>query len=196
VGAPTVNVWRPFTPQEVALRLAGATFPWAVVGGWGIDLWLGEQTREHHDIEIAIPRSCFPQVPRFFPDLTFFAVGSGEVMLLADGDVHPPEKHQTWLLDERSGEWKLDVMLEPGDAEEWIFRRDERIRRPRSEMIAHRDGIPYLRPEGILLYKAKHCREKDLEDFRRVLPTMDDDQREWLMETIRKVHPSMISLIC
>ena len=190
LNPPSPEAWRPFTPQEVALRLAGAGFPWGVVGGWGIDLWLGEQTREHHDIEIAIPRSCFPLVPPFFPDLTFFAVGSGEVAHLPDGEVHPPEKHQTWLLDERSAEWRLDVMLEPGDAEEWVFRRDERISRPRRQMIARRDGIPFLRPEGILLYKAKHCREKDLADFERVLPTMEADARGWLIASLQSLHPS------
>ena len=29
---------------------------WAVAGGWAIDLWLGTQTREHHDIEVAVRR--------------------------------------------------------------------------------------------------------------------------------------------
>lgn len=29
---------------------------WAVAGGWAIDLWLDEQTREHHDVEVAVRR--------------------------------------------------------------------------------------------------------------------------------------------
>src|ERR1700686_2663981 len=29
---------------------------WAVGGGWAIDLWLDEQTREHHDVEVAVRR--------------------------------------------------------------------------------------------------------------------------------------------
>src|SRR5690348_7365284 len=29
---------------------------WAVAGGWAIDMWLGRQTRDHHDIEVAVLR--------------------------------------------------------------------------------------------------------------------------------------------
>jgi hypothetical protein len=30
--------------------------PWCIAGGWAIDLFLDQITREHHDIEIAIFR--------------------------------------------------------------------------------------------------------------------------------------------
>lgn len=30
---------------------------WAIAGGWAIDLFLGFETRDHKDIEIAIPRN-------------------------------------------------------------------------------------------------------------------------------------------
>src|SRR5437660_1685859 len=51
-------------------------------------------------------------------------------------------------------------MIEPGDAEWWVYRRDDRVRAPRVEMVARTgDGIPYLLPHGALLYKAKSCLE-------------------------------------
>jgi hypothetical protein len=34
--------------------------PWCVAAGWALDLFRGMQTREHGDIEIAIPAAGFP----------------------------------------------------------------------------------------------------------------------------------------
>jgi hypothetical protein len=42
-------------------------------------------------------------------------------------------------------------------------------------VIAHtNDGIPYARPEIVLLFKAKAARAKD-DDFAAVLPRLDDE---------------------
>ena len=42
----------------------GVTAPWCVAAGWALDLFRGEQTREHEDLEIAVPttREAFGQV--------------------------------------------------------------------------------------------------------------------------------------
>jgi hypothetical protein len=50
----------------------------------------------------------------------------------------------------------MDVMLEPRDEDTWAFRRDPEIRAPRAAMIGHTtEGIPYLRPQGTLLFKPR-----------------------------------------
>ncbi|GHO61437.1 hypothetical protein KSC_003290 [Ktedonobacter sp. SOSP1-52] len=62
--------------------------------------------------------------------------------------------------------------------DQWLFRRDPRIRRPLA-IVGHRtnDGIPYLAPEIQLLYKAKALRPKDEADFARILPALDGKSR-------------------
>ncbi len=187
---PPLSAWAPWTPREATERLAGVVADWAVVGGWAIDLYLGRQTREHEDLEIAIPRSQFPVMRRALAQFALHAVGDGEVRLLPPGEETPREKHQNWVLDVAAQAWRMDVMLEPGDAETWVFRRDERITAPRSRMIARTaDGAPYLRPEGALLYKAKGQRRKDEADLASVLPALDDDARAWLREALALAHP-------
>lgn len=42
---------------EVNKIMNGFHFPWAIAGGWSIDLYLGKVTRDHSDIEIAILRN-------------------------------------------------------------------------------------------------------------------------------------------
>jgi hypothetical protein len=54
---------------------------------------------------------------------------------------------------------------------------------------AHRRGIPYGRPEIVLLYKAKHARPKDDADFAAVLPLLEPGRRRWLADALELVHP-------
>ena len=51
------------------------------------------------------------------------------------------------------------------------------------------DGIPYLVPEVVLLFKAKHDRAKDHADFEGALPQMSEEQRAWLASSLARVHP-------
>jgi hypothetical protein len=56
-------------------------------------------------------------------------------------------------------------------------------------MQGTRDGVPFLRPEGVLLYKAKLQRPKDEQDFASVLPKLDPSARNWLRDALRIAHP-------
>ncbi|MFG2802660.1 nucleotidyltransferase domain-containing protein [Streptomyces pseudovenezuelae] len=178
-----------WTPTEVAQRLAGVGTPWYVAAGWALDLFRGRRTRAHGDIEIAIPAARFPEVRRRFPGYVFDAAGSGTIWENAAPEVLAAT-HQTWLRDPATGNYLLDVFREPHDGDTWICRRDERIRLPYSDVIHHtRDGIPYLVPELVLLFKAKHVRGKDQADFDATVPHLTPDQRETLTELLTRVHP-------
>ena len=52
---PDVELWDAWTPNVAAERLRGVTAPWYVAAGWALDLFRGGQTREHEDLEIAVP---------------------------------------------------------------------------------------------------------------------------------------------
>jgi hypothetical protein len=80
-------------------------------------------------------------------------------------------------------------MLETGDGDTWVFRRNDSITAPRGEMISERDGVPYLRPQGVLLYKARNARDKDEADFEKCLPVMDAAARRWLSGALIRAHP-------
>ncbi|MFJ5047773.1 nucleotidyltransferase domain-containing protein [Streptomyces sp. NPDC088719] len=178
-----------WTPAEVAQRLAGVSVPWCVAAGWALDLFRGGQTRVHGDIEIAIPEAGFPEIRRRFPGYVFDAAGSGRIW----EDARPETLaavHQTWLRDPATGNYLLDVFREPHDGDTWICRRDARIRLPYSEIVHHaEDGIPYLAPELVLLFKAKHVRPKDRRDFDATVPHLTRTQRATLAELLARVHP-------
>src|SRR5262245_40400957 len=177
---PPLEAWRAWHPREAAGVLVGLDIAWCVVGGWSIDLWLGRETRAHADLEIAIARADFDRMREHLYDYVLHSVGDGEVRLLSRDEDPPVDSHQNWVLDPRANEWRMDVMLEPGDAQTWVFRRDESIRAPRRSMIGTRDGIPFLKAHGALLFKAKRAESKDALDFAACLPLLDSDDRAWL----------------
>jgi hypothetical protein len=82
-AVPGLDAWKPWRPDEAASRLAGVEAPWCVAGGWALDLWRGKETRSHADLEIAILRPQFWVFRARLRDFKFFAVGSGDVSLLA-----------------------------------------------------------------------------------------------------------------
>jgi hypothetical protein len=178
-----------WTPGEVAQHLAGIAPPWCVVAGWALDLFRGMQTREHGDIEIAIPAATFPEVRDRFPGYAFDAVSSGRIWENAASGVLAAT-HQTWLRDPATGSYLLDVFREPHDGQTWICRHDQTIRLPYSEITHHTpDGIPYLAPELVLLFKARHARPKDQADFDDTIPHMTPAQRTTLSRLLAHAHP-------
>jgi hypothetical protein len=188
------DTWDAWTPAEAARRFAGVEAPWYVAAGWAIDLFLGGELREHEDLEIAIPARALDEFVGALAGLDVYVVKApGRETFAPVAEVGPEglaETHQTWVRDPGSGDWKLDLFREPGDGETWVCRRDNRIRLPYDEVIARtNDGIPYGRPEVVLLYKARHEREKDRADFDAALPRLDDRTRARLAEWLELVHP-------
>ena len=185
---PDPEAWQPYSPRQLADRLAGLPVPWAVAGGWAADLFLGRVTRAHHDLEIALPASAFPLLPPLFPGLEFAVPQSGRLTPL-DAESLAAE-FQTWALDPVTRTWRFDVFREPHDGDTWICRRDERIRRPYAEVVARTpDGIPFVVPEVVLLFKAKAARDKDEQDLAALLPALPAERREWLDAALALVHP-------
>jgi hypothetical protein len=178
-----------WTPPVVARRLSGLAAPWCVVAGWALDLFLGRQTRNHGDLEIAIPSGSFGEIRSRLHEFAVDAAGGGRIWRDATAD-QLAAVHQTWVRDPSTERYVVDVFREPHDGDVWICRHDERIRFPYREIIRSTpDGIPYLVPQLVLLFKAKHCRPKDERDFEATVPQLTVEQRETLAWLVSRVHP-------
>ncbi|MDQ0578809.1 nucleotidyltransferase domain-containing protein [Streptomyces rishiriensis] len=180
------DAWR---PEQVVERLGGVGAPWCVAAGWALDLFRGEQSRPHGDLEIAVPAAGFPEIRDRFAEYVWDAVGSGHIWAEAGAEALEAT-HQTWLRDPASGRFLFDVFREPHEGRTWICRRDETLRLPYDEIVERTaDGIPYLIPELVLLFKAKETRPKDRADFEGVLPLLAPARRVRLAEWLDRVHP-------
>lgn len=175
---PDLDAWDAWPPAEIAARLAGTGVPWYIAGGWALSLFLGSPLRAHGDLELAVPAARFTEVAARFPDCDF-VVPSDD----------PGASHQTWARERATGRWRFDVFREPSDGATWVCRRDPAVRLPYDELIEWTDdGIPYGRPEVVLLFKAKARREKDEDDLAAVLPSLPPERRRWLADALARVH--------
>lgn len=182
-----LEAWDAWEPAEAARLFAGVEAPWYVAAGWAIDLFLGGKRREHEDLEVAVPRSRFAEFAERLSAYDLFVPVGNERLGPFDPD---SESHQTWVRERGGGKWRLDVFREPGDGGTWVCRRDESIRLPYGEVIRRTDdGIPYLRPDLALLFKAKHAdRDKDKADFADALPRLSAVERANLRVWLGAVH--------
>ena len=143
---------------------------------------------------MAVPRGAFAEVAAALADYDVAVVGGP-----GDGSgrrwpVDSPAAevfHQTWVSEPGTGVYRLDVFREPHDGDTWICRRDETIRLPYTQIVRHTaGGVPYLSPELVLLFKAKHAaQEKNEADFAGVAPLLARGEREWLRDALGRVHP-------
>lgn len=187
-GIPLVDpVWEPWQPEDLPDMLRDVTVPWAVAGGWAIDLFVGQKNREHRDLEIAVPSSGFWAIHDVLRGYAFDVVGSGRRWPLDSTAFEV--MHQTWVREPSTGVYRLDVFREPHEGDVWIYRRDARIRLPYRDVIRlTADGIPFVTPEIVLLFKAKRPEPKDEVDLAKALPLLSPRQRAWLKTALDRLH--------
>lgn len=190
VEPPGPDRWDAWSPEELRDRLGGVSSSWYVAGGWALDLWHGHATRVHEDLEFCILHERFGAFRAALGGFDLFAAGDGRVWRLPEGDDLPADVHQVWGLDQAAGAWRFDMMIEPGTEAVWRYKRDPSLARPRGEAVrVSRSGIPFLDPALVLLFKAKHARDKDEADLRRAWPKLPAADRRWLAARIGHHHP-------
>jgi hypothetical protein len=174
--------------------MRGFPHPWWVAGGWALDIFVGTG-REHDDVDVLVRRGDQQWIRRQLPDWDVQIAHAGRLEPWPDGhDVDLP-RSGFWARSDPDGPWQLQFLLGEHEADEWWYRRDRSIRMPLGE-IGHvsASGIPYLRPEIVLLYKSRLDRPRDAEDFERTLPKLDDDARKRLASWLPPDHVWRASL--
>jgi hypothetical protein len=189
---PDFSKWDAWRPEAVARIFEDVRLPWYVAAGCALELFRGEQRREHEDLELAVPNTRFDELAAVLEGFEVFLItGPTEATPLAEARDRLADTQQTWIREPATGLWRFDVFREPSDGDTWICRREPAIRMPYATLIERSDdGIPYGRPEVVLLFKAKHAREqKNQADFEATLPLLDSSRVEWLRGALERVHP-------
>ena len=85
-------------------------------------------------------------------------------------------------------------MLDDSDGDVWRSRRSAGVTMPIAE-LASRDaaGIPFLRAEVQLFYKAKAPRTKDILDFAAALPCPTPYQGAWLRRAVAMAYDKRLT---
>ena len=181
---------------EVAEALGNLRAPFYFCGGWAIDLHLGRVTREHHDIDAQVMRRDQLGLHKALKQFSL-----KKIISHPDGmppkiiEWHPGERlelpvHQINAYRANESEPAFEVLLTESSDREWIFRRNPEIRMPLARIGFHPLwGLPYVAPEIVLLFKAKHLEARDRIDFDNALSALSVDARRWLRDAIEKTHP-------
>ncbi|MGW0731809.1 nucleotidyltransferase domain-containing protein [Streptomyces sp. NPDC002851] len=185
--------WSPAQPAEIASLFKDADFPWWIAGGYAIELAAGRVLRSHDDVDVLVLRRDQERVRERLAGWDVHVAdppGAGRLRPWAPGEVLLPPVNGLWCRRTPTGPWALELLLDEAEGDEWVSRRDARIRRPiRNVGRVSAEGIPFLAPEVQLFYKAKATREKDEVDFEAVLPLLDPAQRAWLAQALELTAP-------
>jgi Aminoglycoside-2''-adenylyltransferase len=184
-------------PLRVERLMRGFRPPWAIAGGWAIDLYLGRVTRRHKDVEIAIFRGDQCKLHAHLSP-------GFDLRLVRNGRAGQPTRREPWsvahrlessihqleAIDRLDG-FVLEILIDERDNGNWRFRRNMRICMPLESAIKTSEvaAVPHIAPEIALLFKAKKPRAEDEADFRQVLQILPTQSRDWLKAAVSQCHP-------
>jgi len=188
---PDPGRWEPLALDEVAALLEGCTAPWWIAGGYAIDAFVGDFARRpHEDVDVGLLardqvaiRDCLAGWDLQCAD------PPGHLRPWPVGELLEEPIHDIWARESPGAPWRIQLMLNPATANAWVYRRDRRITRRLAELVHRVSGIPYLAAEVQLLFKATTGRDKDEQDFRDALPSLDAGQCGWLGWALELAHP-------
>lgn len=196
---PDGSPWVPLSVDELAAIMAGAGFFWCLAGGRALERIVGRPYRSHDDIDIVVLRSQQLAVQEWFGEWTLSAADPpGSLRPWLAGERLPWRVHDVWAHRPGATGWELQIMIQEDDATSWFFRRDDRVHGRLDELAVMIDGVPCLRTDLQLLFKAKSARPRDDLDFMQALPALSARERQtlwdWLDLTSPNGHPWMPAL--
>jgi hypothetical protein len=175
--------------------MRGFPAPWWVAGGWALDLFTGT-SREHDDVDIVVLRSDQELIREQLPGWDIQIAHSGKLEPWPPGDAVELPRSGFWARSDPNGPWELQFLLAEHDDGTWWYRRDPRVTMPVADTgLVGESGIPYLRPEIVLLYKSRIDRDRDTADFERTLPNLDEEARMRLAAWLADEHPWRAQLV-
>lgn len=184
--------WEPLSPKDVLAIMRGFRSPWWVCGGSALDLFIGRETRRHDDLDVAVLRRDQALLRSHLRRWDLRYATPEHTLESWDGSWLAPPIHGIWARrsTDQHAAWACEFLLNEAADDEWVFRRDDRIRRSLASVGSERDGIPYLRPEIVLLYKASEPSPKNEADFTAAAGQLPDAATAWLTAALRVTRPN------
>lgn len=197
--------------------MSSVHFTWAVCGGFALDLFLEKDIRAHSDIDICVFESDRENVLDYMLKnnwLVYEFRGQGKVrplnaslssetgrnLMCTNGECdivkfYPCEdKGLLWYEFFHTGIKELnylEFLFNTADEDYFVFDKNQGIKRELSKAVLFNNGIPYLAPEIVLLYKSSRSENAEYHyDFEQTYPYMNDEQKMWFSKGLDALYPN------
>lgn len=183
---------------------------WCYCGGWAIDLFVGKESRPHKDLDIVIFDDQLEETITYMlekgwaveaPTRKGFVPVTGENCdaysfdnLWCMNRAYPTDyikvdEQSTYNFYhyDRAVQENMDfveVQLNARENGDFVYRHNPAIRLELKKAFYTQEGLPFLAPEIVLLYKSKYLSADNQNDFDLVVPKMNDEQKVWLKEAL------------
>ncbi|MBQ8800155.1 MAG: hypothetical protein IJZ55_11385 [Lachnospiraceae bacterium] len=203
--------------EEANTLLQGQDFSYAICGGFALDLFLGYESRVHGDIDVLAFWEDREKIIIFMQSkgfCVFEMLGGGKVHRITDirtqeklrknifcctkdcelVRLYDTEEQDVFYFDfQHIGLSKLnyiEFLFNEKTEDEFVYVRDNRVKRELEKALLKKDGIPYLSPELCLLFKSTDIeREGYQQDFELTVERLNGEQRAWFEKTIDMLYP-------
>jgi hypothetical protein len=182
--------WSALSLDEVATVLDGLPVRWWIAGGQAIDLFVGSSTRHHQDVDVAVLRPDQRAVQAHLDGWDLRIAHHGGLTHWPPGRLLATHEHGIWARPNSASPWRLEFLVDNVIDDQWMYRRNPAVRLPLDRLgRTTATGVLYLRPEVVLLYKAKRPRASDEHDAAVAIPRLSESERAWLAAAIAKDMP-------
>ncbi len=203
--------------EKAVKLLKGQNFEYAICGGFAIDLFLGYESRKHGDIDILAYWKDRNSIILYMQSMgykVYEMLGGGLAHHITDINVQEYKKRNIFCVtndcelvkitptDETEinsieffhiGQTKLnfvEILFNNKDETDFLYARNTEVKRKLSKAILHNNDIPYLAPELLLLYKSTDTeREGYQQDFDLAFCRMNEEQKDWLNNSLKIMYP-------
>lgn len=190
-------------------------------------MFVGRRTRSHKDLDVSMNQKQRAETIKFMLDCGWrvFEPDDGALFEILCPDADRRRKANIWCIKENNNDYiltglgenrfhvtqmsteqkKLDYIEFLFNAHEngcFLYGRNHDIRLPLSHAFRYFDGIPYLAPELVLLYKSSFVRalakggtegnpafiKEYRDDFAACLPYLNPEQKLWLKEALEQEY--------
>src|SRR5262249_24464640 len=120
-------------PLKLHALLAGFERPWFLAGGWALDLFLGQVTRAHHDLEFVVFREDQRALRRYRAKWEFIKFRPGDESRMEwweEEEWLAPSFVQVYAQREGHDPVAFEVFLQESAGDRWWFHKDPAIARP------------------------------------------------------------------
>ena len=190
---------------------------YAICGGYAIDLFVGHKTRPHKDLDVSVYWENRDTLVQYMLDnewdiyepcgcehlhkissITDQKRVKSNIWCVRPGNPHyifSDHENNMFAVDfDGAEQTELDFIefLFNNRKEGFIlYARNDAVKLNMNNAILEKNGIPFLAPELVLLYKSTAVNNPDYQlDFDNAMLKMNNDQQEWVRESLVSIFPN------